>query len=113
MVQAKQALKYSPWEELQAIEKVLIHTAHDPTQKTAFAQLTELLSYGMIVYHILMALNNLKNSFLYLGKLSVRDILGLAILCYSLIGSKVFSSHDEKQFGTALVDTLLHTPQVK
>ena len=42
----------------------------------------------------------------------MQDVLGLAILCYSFMGSKGFPPQDEANFKEALVDTLFNSPQV-
>ncbi|ELR23951.1 Sec1 family domain containing protein [Acanthamoeba castellanii str. Neff] len=85
----QQSDKSTAWEELMGVEKLIIHTVKDPSEKSSLQQLVELLS---------------------VGKFTAADVVGLAVMAHSLLGQR-FARDDDKAFQKALVANLIDFPQ--
>lgn len=106
-----QSEKSTVWEELMGVEKLIIHTAKDPSEKASLQQLIELLSVGTVsitcyctfLSHVLTE---------DAGKFMAADIMSLSAMAYSLAGQP-FPRDEERKYQEAIITNLIEFPQVR
>jgi hypothetical protein len=116
----QQSDKSTVWEELTGVEKLIIHTLKDPSEKSSLQQLIELLSVG--TFHmarplesghaIVEACAGTADGVDTAGKFTASDVIGLSVMAHSLIGQR-FAHEDDKAFQKALIENLISFPQVR